>query len=171
MTTVIEFYISDKERKNTIKLLSKYFDNEDCVKIEKGLYDYSEQFCNSNNNNLIMANSIYMDCTQNLVYNCEQNHPTIKEIKKLIKKNKYNPYNLAFLRPDELDKDNWMKIISRKNNTEKTLNNLPTITWKPCRDCKNTKYDYFQLQTRSADEPMTTFYICKQCNKTYKVNN
>ena len=92
-------------------------------------------------------------------------------VKKLIKKKLYNPYNLAFLRPDELDEDNWMKIILRKNTTEEKLNNLPTIEWKPCRTCKNIWFFHYQLQTRSADEPMTTFYICKECSKHYKVNN
>lgn len=171
MTTVIEFYVPDKERKNTIKLLSDYFDQKNSAQIEKGLYDYSEQFCRSNHNNLAMSVAIYKDCVKNLLYNFEKNNPTVKEIKKLIEKKKFNPYNLAFMRPEELDRDNWIKIISRKDTIEKTLKNRPTIVWKPCRVCKNTKYEFYQLQTRSADEPMTTFYICVQCDKTYKVNN
>jgi len=171
MTTVIEFYIPDKNRKNITKLLSKHFDQKICSKIEKGLFDYTEQFCKSNGNNLIMARSIYDDCAQNLLFNCEQNHGTMKKIKKAIQKKKYNPYNLAFLRPDEIDEDNWMKIILRKNTTEDKLKNLPTIEWNACRVCKNTEFFFYQLQTRSADEPMTTFYICKNCDKTYKVNN
>lgn len=171
MTTVIEFYVPEKERKHTTKLLSEYFDHKCGVQIEKGLYDYAEQFCKSNNNNLTMAIAIYKDCSHNLIYNLEKNHATIKEIKKLIEKKKYNAYNLAFLKPEELDKDNWNKIISRKDTTEKTRKNRPTIDWKPCRVCKNTRYEFYQLQTRSADEPMTTFYNCVQCDKTYKVNN
>lgn len=171
MTVVIEFYIADKIRKSTVKSLSKYFDRSACPKIEQGFYDYTEQFCKSNNNNLIMAQSIYKDMIQNLLFNCEQNHNTIRKLIKLIVKKKYNPYNLAFLRPAELDEDNWMKIILRINTTEEKLNNLPTIEWKPCKICKSIEYYYYQLQTRSADEPMTTFYVCNNCNKTYKVNN
>lgn len=171
MSVVVEFYIPDKERKNTIKLLMDHFDAKNCSKIENGIFDFTEQYCKSNGNNLIMAQAIYKDCAKNILFNCEQNHPTIQKIKKLITKKKYNPYNLVFLRPDELDEDNWMKIILRKNTTEDRLKNLPTIEWKPCRICKNIEYFYYQLQTRSADEPMTTFYICKECDKTYKVNN
>ena len=51
------------------------------------------------------------------------------------------------------------------------MKNLPSIEWKPCRVCDNVEHFYYQLQTRSADEPMTTFYICKQCDKTTKINN
>ena len=171
MTTVIEFYIPDNDRKYYLKKLAKHFDEKNCQKIEKGFYDFTKQYCESNKDNLIMAKAIYKDNIKNLLFNCDQNHNTIIKIKKLINKGKYNSYNLAFLGPDELDKDNWMKIILRKNTTEEKLNNLPTIEWKSCRVCKNTEYFFYQLQTRSADEPMTTFYNCKICNKTYKVNN
>ena len=171
MTTVVEFYIPDKERKIANKSLLEYFDNKNCAKIEKGIFDYTEQYCKSNGNNLIMARAIYKDSIENILYNLGQNNSTIKKIKKDIVKKKYNPYNLAFLRPDELDEDNWMKIILRKHTSEDKLKNLPTIEWKSCRVCKNTEYFFYQLQTRSADEPMTTFYICKNCDKTYRVNN
>ena len=39
-----------------------------------------------------------------------------------------------------------------------------------CGKCKQFNVKYTQAQTRSADEPMTTFYICKQCERTYKEN-
>ena len=32
-----------------------------------------------------------------------------------------------------------------------------------CRNCKSTKVDVDQLQTRSADEPMTLFALCTDC--------
>lgn len=171
MTTVVEFYIPDKDRKNSIKLLAQHFDTKKCKKIERGFFDFTEQYCKSNNNNLVMAQSIYKDNVQNLIFNCEQNHATIQKLQKLIAKGKYNEYNLAFLKAEELDEDNWMKIILRKNTTEEKLNNLPSVEWRPCKICKSIEYGYYQLQTRSADEPMTTFYICKNCGKTYKVNN
>jgi DNA-directed RNA polymerase subunit M/transcription elongation factor TFIIS len=38
-----------------------------------------------------------------------------------------------------------------------------------CRKCKRkTKCDYYQLQTRSADEPMTTFVTCLECDARWK---
>lgn len=171
MTTVMEFYIPEKQRKISVKILAKHFKKNDCILIEQGFYDHTEQYCKSNNDYLALAKSIYKDNINNLLFNCDQGCRTINQIKEMIVKKKYNPYNLAFLRPDELDEDNWMKIILRKNTTEKKLNNLPTITRKPCGVCKNTKFFFHQLQTRSADEPMTTFYTCKVCGKIYKINN
>jgi DNA-directed RNA polymerase subunit M/transcription elongation factor TFIIS len=37
-----------------------------------------------------------------------------------------------------------------------------------CRKCKSKKTDYYQLQTRSADEPMTTYATCKNCGLKWK---
>jgi transcription elongation factor S-II len=39
-----------------------------------------------------------------------------------------------------------------------------------CKKCKSKKTTYYQLQTRSADEPMTTYVECKNCNKHWKFN-
>ncbi len=38
-----------------------------------------------------------------------------------------------------------------------------------CSGCKTkTNCDYYQMQTRSADEPMTTFVTCLECDKRWK---
>ncbi|KAJ1950597.1 transcription elongation factor TFIIS [Linderina pennispora] len=37
-----------------------------------------------------------------------------------------------------------------------------------CGRCKSRKCTYYQMQTRSADEPMTTFVTCTNCNNRWK---
>jgi transcription elongation factor S-II len=37
-----------------------------------------------------------------------------------------------------------------------------------CRKCGSKKTTYHQLQTRSADEPMTTYVQCKNCDNRWK---
>ena len=37
-----------------------------------------------------------------------------------------------------------------------------------CPKCKKSNVTYNQLQTRSADEPMTTFCFCNECGKRWK---
>lgn len=38
----------------------------------------------------------------------------------------------------------------------------------PCAKCKGRKCTYYQLQTRSADEPMTVFITCLNCGNKWK---
>lgn len=170
MSVIVDFYVSERERSNTTKLLQAHFNKKHVTLIEDGIYNYSLQYSMHNSYDKLLAQTIYKDTRKNIIYNCEQNHQTIRKIKKDMEKSKFNPYNLAFLRPEELDEDNWIRIIMRRDTTEEKLNNLPTVKWRPCIRCKCTEYSYYQLQTRSIDEPMTTFYICKQCGKNYSVN-
>ena len=37
-----------------------------------------------------------------------------------------------------------------------------------CGKCKKNKISYYELQTRSADEPLTTFYNCLLCGHRWK---
>ena len=37
-----------------------------------------------------------------------------------------------------------------------------------CGKCKKRKCRYYQMQTRSADEPMTTFVTCVNCGNKWK---
>lgn len=39
-----------------------------------------------------------------------------------------------------------------------------------CGKCGKRRTTYTQLQTRSADEPMTTFVLCLDCGKRWKVS-
>ncbi|EPQ13319.1 Transcription elongation factor A protein 3 [Myotis brandtii] len=38
-----------------------------------------------------------------------------------------------------------------------------------CKKCKKKNCTYNQVQTRSADEPMTTFVLCNECGNRWKV--
>jgi DNA-directed RNA polymerase III subunit RPC11 len=39
-----------------------------------------------------------------------------------------------------------------------------------CPSCANNKAYFMQIQIRSADEPMTIFYKCTSCSKTWSSN-
>ena len=39
-----------------------------------------------------------------------------------------------------------------------------------CGKCKKNNCTYHQMQTRSADEPMTTFVLCNECGNRYVVH-
>ncbi len=45
---------------------------------------------------------------------------------------------------------------------------MATVKIFKCRKCGEMKCTTYQLQTRGADEPMTTFVECKVCGHKWK---
>lgn len=62
----------------------------------------------------------------------------------------------------ELYPEKWKSIIDKREYTENKKDTTEKSIY-PCRKCKSDNTFLFQLQTRSADEPMTTFIQCKNC--------
>lgn len=166
-----EFYISKDIRKKYLARLEEYIPHEYAKKTELGIYHYAKQYCESQGECTVLAKSIYKLKANDIIFNIKDDNPTMANRIESIKNGKYNAYNLAYLRPEELNPDPWEEIINRRDKTEYTLNHLSTVTWKKCRDCKTDQYKHWKEQTRSADEPMTSFYQCKECGRTYRVNN
>ncbi len=162
--------VDKKDRDKTIVSLREYFTKIISKEIEMGIYDCVKNYCKSDCIEYQIY-SMYHSNKDNLLFTFKQDCNSTKNIIKKINSGTINPYNLAYFRPHELNEENWERIISRRALTEKKLNNLATVKGKPCRRCQGTKYCRYQLQTRSADEPMTTYDECKQCGKTKKFNN
>lgn len=81
------------------------------------------------------------------------------------------PETLAFMTHQEMDPERWKPFIEAKIKRDKvkyeTRMAAATDTFK-CRKCKSTECTYYQMQTRSADEPMTTFVSCINCGNRWK---
>ena len=165
-----KYKISKNIKKKVMSDLMEYFDKDICTNIELGICEFTKMYCmNANIDN--MYDAIYKDKAADILENLKNNSRTIKKLKSSIQDGNLDPYQLSFMKPEELDNDIWEKFIKRKLLSENRLNNLPAIKWKPCKLCKNVNHNFYQIQTRSADEPMTIFYICQECGKTTKINN
>ena len=71
----------------------------------------------------------------------------------------------------ELNPKKWEALIEQKIKRDKakyeTKIQAATDIFK-CRKCKSNECTYYQMQTRSADEPMTTFVSCINCGNRWK---
>ena len=73
--------------------------------------------------------------------------------------------------PVDLKPKRWAEMIAKIIEKEKAMYSKSSTAsiFMHCSSCKRkTKCDYYQMQTRSADEPMTTFVTCLECDKRWK---
>lgn len=80
-------------------------------------------------------------------------------------------YKIPYMSHQELFPKHWEKIIEDKIIRDKSKYeiNLEAATDEfKCWKCKKRKCTYYELQTRSADEPMTTFVSCLSCGNHWK---
>lgn len=97
-------------------------------------------------------------------------------INRLLNK-EFNEFELCSLPSDKIFPEKFnelMKPYIEKTNRDielmkqaKDLSQMEDGMHK-CGKCKSRKTTYYQLQTRSSDEPMTTFVSCLNCNNKWK---
>jgi DNA-directed RNA polymerase subunit M/transcription elongation factor TFIIS len=78
-----------------------------------------------------------------------------------------------FANTTELDRhpERWSTLLKEAAEKDRARHNRKTTAniLMYCSGCKKkTPCDYYQVQTRSADEPMTTFVTCLECDKRWK---
>lgn len=141
-------------------------------KIEESIYNYSNyQYANEiNDNELTDAfSSIYNYKFNDILNNIDSNsHINNTYLLNEIKKNNIDLTNICNLSPDELYPTNWAKIKEKNNKINECKNMITTTDEYFCKKCKTKNCKYYEKQTRSADEPMTTFIECINCGNKWK---
>jgi transcription elongation factor S-II len=110
---------------------------------------------------------IYLDHLKSIYLNIKSN----KELIQQVKNGQLKPHLIAFMTHQELKPTKWDALIEAKMKRDKNKFEVnieaATDTFK-CKKCRSTKCTYYQMQTRSADEPMTTFVTCIDCGQRWK---
>lgn len=147
--------------------LSEYLPPDMAIQLELNIYKYTLEYINLYNISNDNIKSIYNTKVQDIYYNLDPtNSPTllldILNKKILLEELPYLQFN--FLNPTL-----WEPIIKKKDFIEYKKNNMATSDAYECKKCKMRKCKVFLIQTRSADEPMTIFVQCENCNCSFRI--
>lgn len=158
-------------RSNIKKSLQKIIGDKKIVdNIEKGVFNYSIQEATKRKLIKKWCNPYFVILYKDRLRTVFINIKTTNLIER-IKKREIKPHKVAFMTHQEISPERWDKLLELKKLHEDNLYS-PKIDANTddftCRKCKSKKCSYYQLQTRSADEPMTTFVTCISCGNRWK---
>jgi transcription elongation factor S-II len=161
----------DSFRNNIVSKIKTVLENEkDSINLEKGVFNYAIR--ESGNRKIIKKwenpyfVQIYIDRLRSIYINLKN-----EDLLQQIKNGELTPQNLAFMSHQEMNPKTWKSLIDDKikRDANKYSNNLQASTdMFTCKKCKSKKCTYYELQTRSADEPATIFVTCLDCGKNWK---
>uniref|UniRef100_A0A6C0EJ47 TFIIS-type domain-containing protein n=1 Tax=viral metagenome TaxID=1070528 RepID=A0A6C0EJ47_9ZZZZ len=160
-------------------LLDKHeFENTEVlsVDLEKGIYNSVIKKCNEKEIIKRWTNKIFKKIYLNKAISIYSNLDPDSYIEntRLIKRFKANEFKaceIALLDSLQMFPEVWKTIYDDKERRDKVLyevNKDMATDIFTCSRCKKKECTYYQLQTRSADEPMTTFVTCLNCGKRWK---
>jgi transcription elongation factor S-II len=109
---------------------------------------------------------IYIDKLRSIYLNINS-----KYLIDLINSNQKKIHEIAFMTHQEMFPERWRLLIDEKkirDENKYTIKIEASTDNFTCWKCKSKKCTYYQLQTRSADEPMTTFVTCLSCGQRWR---
>lgn len=147
--------------------LAEYLPPNEAIELEELVHNFSNQYISCYNMSSVHLKSVYSSKIQDIYYNLNpMNSPTL--LAGILNK-KIAIERIPFMNPEELNPTVWENTIKRREFIEYKKNNMATSDAYECRKCKQRKCKVYSLQTRSADEPMTIFVQCENCNCSWRV--
>jgi len=158
--------IIDKEFKN--ELLSR--------RIEKQLYNASiriaKERCMKRVWDNIIFKSLYISKIKSFYSNiAEGSYVKNPYFKEKILNGDIKIEQISDLSVYDIYPENWAELLDKKIKRDKLKYEMKpkamTDQYK-CRKCSSRSCSYYEVQTRSADEPMTQFISCLDCGNRWK---
>jgi transcription elongation factor S-II len=168
---------SDDIRNDCVNIINKYLNDEIKSRIiEKSIYNEmitlsKDKKINRNWDNKYFK-SLYLSKIRSLCVNINtDSYLQNKSFKLKILNDEIDIENISKLSPYDIFPENWEKLIQKKMEKDKLKyeNKTEAMTdMFKCRKCGSRKCIYYEVQTRSADEPMTQFITCLTCKNNWK---
>jgi transcription elongation factor S-II len=113
---------------------------------------------------------LYKGKLRSIIFNLK--NTSNPELLASVKAKEVTPKQLLAMSPQEMHPKLWEPVLRRLKAREMlksgNFGEVPEGMLQ-CGKCKSKRVIWYQLQTRSADEPMTTFCTCSECNKRWKM--
>lgn len=141
-----------------------------CKNMEKGIFNYAikegsqRKIIKKWTNPLFVQ--LYVDKLRSIYLNLDQ-----PDFLKQVCQGDLTPQTVAFMTHQEINPTQWKEWIDKKmkRDASKFNDNIQASTdMYTCKKCRSTRCTYYEMETRSADEPATIFVTCLDCGKHWR---
>jgi DNA-directed RNA polymerase subunit M/transcription elongation factor TFIIS len=159
-------------REGVRESFNKFFEPKISTNIEIGILSFAVNKGNSRKVIKKWSNkafvTLYVDRWRSLFVNLSTDPVLVESFKQNHTSSIWKSY--IQLSHQEMCPNEWSTLLCKKieSDNNKYANNLITTSEFTCGKCKSSKCGHYQLQTRSSDEPMTTFVTCQECGNRWK---
>jgi transcription elongation factor S-II len=145
-----------------------------CINLEKSILNYATDRAIFIGEEAAWDNHKYTNIYKHKFLQIQYNLKKSPVLKRWITEKKIKSRDVVDMRPEDLwpdgpyaaaRQDRIHKEMRKAYLAQEVKNQEGFFT---CGRCKSKKTTYYQLQTRSADEPMTTFVSCLNCDRNWK---
>jgi len=149
-------------------------DNDLCTDLEKCIVRHSEKRMTSRGLEAAWDNHRFTNIYKHKYMSIQTALKNNDVLKKKFLDHRISVLEIIDMGPEKLSPDGaYAKEMEerihkemRKEYLKKEIKNQPGFF--VCGRCKSNKTTYYQMQTRSADEPMTVFVSCLNCERNWK---
>ena len=149
-------------------------DDTICINLEKNILNHATERARQINQEAAWDNHKYSNIYKQKFLQLQHNVKNSPVLKGWIVDKKIKTKDVIDMRPEDLWPDGpyakTMEAGIHKQLRKEYINNEKKNQdgFFKCGRCKSMKTTYYQMQTRSADEPMTVFVSCLNCEKNWK---
>ena len=164
-------------RDNYCKLINNIIQDEKKSRmIEQSIYNTTIQYSIENNIKKQWTNNIFKSIYLSKIRSFYTNIKTDSYLKNKnfvvkIKNGEIDPKKITTLSNYDIFPEVWEELLKRASEKDKIKYELKpeamTDMFK-CRKCGSRSCSYYEIQTRSADEPMTQFINCLDCGNRWR---
>jgi len=145
--------------------------------LEIGIFNWSIDYAT---NNKIMCSwkddrfvSIYKNKSRSVLANLDpESYLNNQRLLTRLLEREFKPHDIPYMKPENVYPDKWESILDLKMKREQSLLTSKQVAKTDlfkCNRCRKNECNYYELQTRSADEPMTLFINCLNCGHRWRM--
>jgi DNA-directed RNA polymerase subunit M/transcription elongation factor TFIIS len=160
----------------SLDFLEDNYSKDDIRKLEQSIFEtsllHAEKHYIPKNWKSPQFSELYRQIVRSVICNIHPSSPVSNHrLLKRVQEGEFELCSIPLMSSYEMFPEKWFNLRDKQLQREQKIlegNKSRATDQFKCRRCNKRECTYYELQTRSADEPMTIFITCVNCGKEWR---